>query len=120
VDDLNCKNAAVVGLVVAGSVVVAFTILVERQVLKTGWLDAWGPMLVLGFLAAQLFIVIMTRCCDQEDMQILCLEALIYCFCVVFSFGGVVVSIVATIHNWQTSKFDNRNPSVIHNLPFLG
>jgi hypothetical protein len=31
------------------------------------------------------------------------------------SFGGIVVSIVATIVNWQTNKFDSHMPSVIHN-----
>jgi hypothetical protein len=36
------------------------------------------------------------------------------------SFGGIVVSMVATILNWQTHKFDSRTPSVIHNWPFLG
>jgi hypothetical protein len=36
------------------------------------------------------------------------------------SLGGIVVSIVPTILNWQTNKFDSRTPSVIHILPFLG
>jgi len=36
------------------------------------------------------------------------------------SFGGIVTSIVATILNWQTNKFDIRTPSVIHKSPFLG
>ncbi len=45
VDNLNSKYAQVVGLTVAGSVVVAFTILVERQMLKMGSLDACGRIL---------------------------------------------------------------------------
>jgi hypothetical protein len=39
--------------------------------------------------------------------------------CLMTSLGGIVVSIVATIVNWQTNKFDSCTPSVIHNLPFL-
>jgi hypothetical protein len=57
---------------------------------------------------------------DQPRFGIQEFAALIYLGCVIISFGGVVVSIVATILNWQTNKFDNRNPSVIHILPFLG
>jgi hypothetical protein len=43
-----------------------------------------------------------------------------YVWNALISFGGIVVSIVATILNWHTNKFDSRTPSVIHNLPLLG
>jgi hypothetical protein len=46
--------------------------------------------------------------------------ALLFLGSFMISFGGIVVSIVATILNWQRDKFDSRTPSVIHNLPFLG
>jgi hypothetical protein len=44
-DDVICGNWAMVGTVMVGSVVVAFTILVEWHVLKRNWLDAIGPIL---------------------------------------------------------------------------
>jgi hypothetical protein len=34
------------------------------------------------------------------------------------SFGGIVVSIVATIGNWQTNKFDSLTPSTQLTFPF--
>jgi hypothetical protein len=49
VDEVISDNWAIVGTVVVGSVVVAFTILVEWHVLRISWLDAIGPILFLLF-----------------------------------------------------------------------
>ncbi len=101
---------------VVGSVVVAFTILVEWHVLKISWLDAIGPILFLLSLITQLFlIIIVLKYSDRLIWGILLL-----CGSSMISFGGIVVSIVATVGNWQTNKFDSRTPPVIFNLPFLG
>jgi hypothetical protein len=112
-DNVNRSNAARVGTVVVGSVVVAFTILVEWHVLRISWLDAIGPILFLLSLIPQTFAIIITEKYAGATSLLLIGSVLI-------SFGGIVVSIVATIVNWQTDKFDSRTPSVIHNLPFLG
>jgi hypothetical protein len=103
-------------MAVVGSVVVAFTILVEWQVLRISRLDAIGPILFLLSLIIQLFShIIFSKYLDVATCRGLLMigTGLISC-------GGIVVSIVATIVNWQTNKFDSRTPSVIHNLPFLG
>jgi hypothetical protein len=115
-DGVICENAAMVGMVVVGSVVVAFTILVEWHVLRISWLDAIGPILFLLSLIAQLFsIIILSKYLDLATWGVLLLFGGL-----MISFGGIVVSVVATRGNWQTNKFDSRTPSVIHNLPFLG
>ncbi len=110
-DSVSRLNAAMVGTVVVGSVLVAFTILVEWHVLRLSWLDAIGPILFSLSLITQAFAIIIT----QENAAVLLLIG-----SWMISFGGIVVSIVATILNWQTDKFDSRTPFVIHNLPFLG
>jgi hypothetical protein len=116
VDSVICENAGIVGTVVVGSVVVAFTLLVEWHVLRISWLDAIGPILFFLSLVTQIFTII--KLSKYTDASI-CGD--LFCLgCVMISFGGIVVSIVATILNWQTNKFDSRTPSVIHNLPFLG
>jgi hypothetical protein len=116
VDDVFSENAAVVAMVVVGSVVVAFTILVEWHVLKISWLDAIGPVLFLLSLITQLFSnIILAKYSVKTIWVIWSLLG-----CQLISFGGIVVSIVATIVSWQTNKFDSRTPSVIHSLPFLG
>ncbi|CAK9217341.1 unnamed protein product [Sphagnum troendelagicum] len=116
VDNEYCLYAAMVVMVVVGSVVVAFTILVEWHVLKISWLDAIGPILFLLSLITQLFqIFIVVKHRHTSIWGIL-----LFLGSLMISFGGIVVSIVATILNWQTNKFDSRTPSVIHSLPFLG
>jgi hypothetical protein len=115
-DGAICENAAMVGMVVVGSLVVAFTVLVENHVLRISWLDAIGPILFLLSLIAQLFsIIIVYKYSDLATCGVLFFYGI-----VMISHGGIVVSVVATIGNWQTNKFDIRTPSVIHNLPFLG
>ncbi len=59
VDVVICENAVMVGMVVVGCVVVAFTILVEWHVLRISSLDAIGLMLFLFSLITQLFLNIM-------------------------------------------------------------
>jgi len=114
--DLICENAAIVGMVVVGSVVVAFTILVQWHVLRISWLDAIGPILFLLSLITQLFAkILFSKYSDLSTWKIL-----LFFGSRMISFGGIVVSIVATIGNWKTNKFDSRTPSLIHNLPFLG
>ncbi|CAM6053702.1 unnamed protein product [Sphagnum tenellum] len=116
VDNAFCEDAATVGMVVVGNVVVAFTILVEWHVLRISWLDAIGPVLFLLWLITQLFSsIIFWRCWHSSTW-----ETLLGFGNGMISFGGIVVSIVATILNWQTNKFDSRTPSVIHSLPFIG
>ncbi len=115
-DSANCANAATVGMVVVASVVVAFTIFVEWHVLRISWLDAIGPILFLLSLITQFFSeIILPRYRVQSSTWII-----VFLGPVMISFCGIVVSIVATIVNWQTNKFDIRTPAVIHNLPYLG
>jgi hypothetical protein len=104
-----------VGMVAVGSVVVAFTILVEWHVLRISWLNAIGPILFLLSLIPQLFMSIIFYYSDASIWG-----DLLFIGSGMISFGGIVVSIVATILNWQKDKFASRTPSVIHNLPFLG
>ncbi len=99
-----------------GSVVVAFTILVEWHVLRIISLDAIGPILFLLSLITQLFLYIIFAVYWPPPTWAL----LLMYGSVMISFGGIVVSIMATILNWKSDKFDSRTPSVIHNLPFLG
>jgi hypothetical protein len=101
-----------VGTVVVGSVVVAFTILVEWHVLRISWLDAIGPILFSLSLITQSFgIIIFTRYWKYSIAQTWeTWEILLLIGSVLISFGGIVVSIVATILNWQTNKFDSRTP----------
>jgi hypothetical protein len=116
VDDVICENAAILGMVVVGSVVVAFTILVEWHALRISWMDAIGSILFLLSLITQLFsIIILSKYSDSSTWKILLLFG-----SGMISVGEIVVSTVATIVNWQTNKFDSRTPFVIHNLPFLG
>jgi hypothetical protein len=112
-NDIKCANAATLGTVVVGSLVATFTILVEWHVLRISWLDAIGPILFWLSLITQSFALIIARNYSLAGTLLLIGGAPI-------SFGGIVVSIVATILNWKTNKCDSRTPSVIHNLPFLG
>ncbi len=107
-DDLIRGCAMMVGWVV----VVAFTILVEYHVLRTSTLNAIGPILFCLPFIIHLFYIIC--------VNVPCWLGLLMVGSVMISFGGIVVSIVAPILNWQSNKFDTRTPSVIHNLPFLG
>jgi hypothetical protein len=52
-DENPCENVRIVGMVVAGSAVVEFTILIEWHVLKISWLDAIRPILFLLSLITQ-------------------------------------------------------------------
>jgi hypothetical protein len=61
VDDVIRENVAILGMVVVGSVVVAFMILVEWHVLGISWLDAIGPILFLLSLITQLFQISYSR-----------------------------------------------------------
>ncbi len=115
-DDNPCENATIVGMVAVGSEVVGFTILVEWHVLKISWLDAIGSILcLLSLITQSLSTIIFLKHLTSKTWEIVILLG-----CVMISFGGIVVSIVATIVNWQTDKFNSRTPSMIHNLPFLG
>jgi uncharacterized membrane protein (DUF485 family) len=114
-DEKYCSNAMTMGMVMVATVLMALTTLVEWPVLKMGWLDAIGPILFLLSLITQFFsTVVGTR---GEENLTFWISLILGC---IMSFGGIVVSIVATILNWQTDKFDRRTPSVIHNLPFIG
>jgi hypothetical protein len=116
VDEVNRNIAAIMATVVGGSFLVAFMILVEWHVLRISWLDAIGPILFLLSLITQLLSYIrVSKFLLPSTWKFLLLFG-----GVLISFGGIVVSIVATILNWQTNKFDSPTPSVIHNLPFLG
>ncbi|CAM6053677.1 unnamed protein product [Sphagnum tenellum] len=115
-DHLICENTAFLGMVVVGSVVVAFTILVEWQVLKMSLLDAIGPILfLLSLITQSLSLIIFWKGWVSESV-----DNLLFGGTMMIIFGGIVVSIVSTTGNCQTNKFDSRTPSVIHNLPFLG
>jgi len=52
-DDNPCENVTIVRMVVVGSAVVAFTILIEWHVLKISWLDAIRRILFLLSLITQ-------------------------------------------------------------------
>jgi hypothetical protein len=115
-DYVNRKNAGTLGTVVVGSVVVALTILVEWHVLRISWLDAIGPILFSLSLITNSFEIIISEKYSIPSAWVFWLSI----GYVMISFGRIVVSIVATVLNWQTDKFDSRTPFVIHNLPFLG
>ncbi len=116
VDDEICENASTVGTGVVASVVVGFTILVEWNVLRISCLDAIGPILFLLSLITQLFLYITL----SKYKYPLKWMRLLFIGSAMINYGAKVVSIVATILNWQTNKFDSRTPFVIHSLPFLG
>ncbi len=84
VDYVICANAAMVGMVVVGSVVVAFTIFVEWHVLRISWLDAIGPILFLLSLITQLFSVIILSKYLHPSIS----GYLLHLGCVMISFGG--------------------------------
>jgi len=115
-------NVVIVGTVLVASVVGTFTILVEWHVLRISTLNAIGPILFLLSFITQLFaIIIGLKNLDvPEWAALLGWAVLLGIVSLMISFGGIVVSIVATTLNWQSDKFDSRTPSVIHNLPFLG
>jgi hypothetical protein len=52
-DDNPCENVTIVGMVVVGSAMVPFTILIEWHVLKISWLDVIRPILFLLSLITQ-------------------------------------------------------------------
>jgi len=113
----DCENVATVGMVVVGSVVVAFTIFVEWHVLRISSLDAIGPILfLLSFITQSFSHIILPRIKHLSSKR----KFLFLYGSVMISFFGIVVSIVATIVNWQTDKFDTRTPALIRNFPFLG
>ncbi len=116
-DDLICRNSGILGVAVVGSVVVAFTILVEWQVLKISLLDAIGLILFFLSLITQSLLHIRRwwKCWIPDAVANVILLG-----CTMICWGGIVVCIVATILNWHSNKFDIRTPSVIHNLPFIG
>jgi hypothetical protein len=117
-DELICEMMRIWGMFVVVSVVVVFTMLVERELMKRRLLDKIGPILFLSSLITTQCIESVMRSCRislskvEESLTLIMIP-----ICVWF---GIVVSIVATILNWHTNKFDSRTPSVIHNLPFLG
>ncbi|CAK9219208.1 unnamed protein product [Sphagnum troendelagicum] len=122
-DELICGKRGFWVMVVVGSVVVAFTMLVERQVLERDDLNIFGPTFFLVSVIFTQFIRSIMRSWnvwnpekDVDGNHIAILGA-----CAIMSLGGIVVSIVATILNWHTNKFDRCTPSMVHNLlPFLG
>jgi hypothetical protein len=121
VDTVNRAIVAIVGTVVVGSVVVALTILVELHVLRKSWLDKIGPILfLLSFIPESIAIIILTEYKHPVTRIRIWIGTGIRFGSWMISCGAIVVSIVATILNWQTHKFDSRTPSLIHNLPFLG
>jgi hypothetical protein len=100
-DEEICRNGAFMGMVAVGSVVVAFTVLVEWHVLRVIGLDAIGPILFLLSLIIQLFShIILLKCAPILGCFLMSGSGMI-------NFGGIVVSIVATIVNWHTNKFDS-------------
>ncbi len=117
-DELICGRRRICGMVVVGIVVVVFTILVEWEVLNISLLDAIGPILFLVSLNINQLIRSIIRSWRVSASEIQ--DSLNLFFFAIISLGGIVVSIVATILNWHTNKFDSRTPSVIHNLPFIG
>jgi len=130
VDDLKCGITAMAGTLVVGNAVVAFTINISS-------FDTIGPSLFTVSFYHQLFLA-MNLARDRlpstwraflhlglaMNLPRVRLSSTwrvsLHLGFVMISLGGIVVSIVATILNWQTNKFDSRTPSVIHSLPFLG
>jgi len=102
-------------MVVVGSAVVAFTILVEWHVLRISWLDAIKPHPLFSFFYPPIIFNyhILEKYLDQPTWAVF-----LYPGCAMISFGGIVVSIVATIGNWQTNKFDSLTPSTQLTFPF--
>jgi hypothetical protein len=89
VDDEKCANVGTLGMLVVGSVVVAFMILVEWHVLRRSWLDAIGPILFLLSLITQSFSIIIL----QTFLDLSLSKIFIFTICsITISFGGIVVS----------------------------
>jgi hypothetical protein len=104
---------ALVGMVV-GNVVVAFTIFVEWHVLKISLSNVIGAIFFLLALIMQTFSTI-----KAYKMLTSTTWTFLSTFgCVMINFGDIGLSIVATIPNWPTNKFDIRTLMVIPNLPF--
>jgi len=108
VDDLKCGIQAMAGTFVVANAVIVFTIYISPY--------AIGPILFAVSIVSQLQAV-MNLASNRPSST---WGVLLGLGSVMISFGGIVVSIVATILNWQTNKFDSRTPSAIHSLPFLG
>jgi hypothetical protein len=101
---------------VLGSVVVAFSILVEWHVLKISLSNATGAIFFLLALIMQAFSTIKAyKIITSTTWTFLSAFG-----CVMINFGDIGLSIVATIVNWHTNKFDIHTLMVIHNLPLLG
>jgi len=113
-DDTIVETAAMVAMVFMGSGVVAFTIFVEWHVLRISWLDAMGPILFSLSLITQLFFNIIVMKTSYRSTW----TTLLFWGCIMICFGGILVSIVATVLNWKTNKFDARTPWKI--FPFIG
>jgi len=116
VDTVNRENVTKVGIVVVGSVVVAFTILVEWHVLRTSWFDGIGPIIFLLSFIPELFLAI--NAARNPDPSTWSLRLFLGSWGI--SICGIVHSILRTVRDWQSDSFDSRTPSVIHSLPFLG
>jgi hypothetical protein len=102
VDDVNCENAAILGSVVVGSMVMAFTILVEWHALKISLLDGIGPVLFfLSLITQSLSVIIVFKFLSSKTGWLGFFSFLM--MSVGGTVGGIVVSIVATILNWQTN-----------------
>ncbi len=114
-NDKICTNAAIVGTLMVALGVGAFEGFVGGPVLRISSLDAIGPILYFLSFIPGLFLAI---CLYRNPLPSTWGVVLLF-GCLMTSLGGIVVSIVATIVNWQTNKFDSCTPSVIHNLPFL-
>jgi len=119
-DDVICRNAAkVVSYMVA--FVVSFMVMfvvggsLAASVQKKSWLYTIGPILFLFSAIPQLFLAL-----DRNPLLSTCSTWGVLLWLGSLMMGGIVVSIVATILNWQTNKFDSRTPSVIHIWPFVG
>lgn len=84
---------------------------VQKHVAKlVGWN---GPLTFLVTLIIHmLFNIRFSKCADEAKLMFLA--------CMSINFCGILVSIVATLVNWKTHKFDSHTPSVIHSWPFLG
>jgi len=117
-DEKICGKRGLSGTVVVGSVVVAFTMLVEWQVLKISLLDGIGTIFFLASLVITQLVRSIIKSWKVWASEIE--DSVDLFMCAMFSLGGIVVSTVATILNWHTSKFDSCTPSVIHNFPFVG
>ncbi len=114
-DDNICANWASMGVFIVWFVAMgAFTAPVFG--FRKSSFDAIGPILfMLSYIPQLSLFIYVDRNPIPSTRGVLSLFASL-----IISLGGIVVSIVATIVNWQTNKFDSRTPSAIHSLPFLG